>query len=337
VAELSTPAPAAPAPAPGPPAAGPAQERRRRIDGEWLRRYGVYVALALLVVVNVAITPNFLTVSNLRLQLVQVAPVVIVALGVAMVIGTGGIDLSVGAVIALSATLIPLYIGYGPVVAILVALAVGAASGALAGTVVARVGVQPIVATLALLVGLRGVANLAGDRIRPIRDPLLRGLGTGTLLGVPYVVVAAVVATAVVWFVLGRTTTGRQLVAVGGNLRAAALAGVPVERVLTSVYVASGLLAAVAGVLLAARLQAVNSATLGQLAELSAITAVVVGGTPLTGGQVRVLGTVAGALLLQLLSSTLIAQGQSDAVTQLVQAVIVVAAVYVQFGSRRTR
>ncbi len=337
MAELSTPAPAAPAPAPGPPAAGPAQERRRRIDGEWLRRYGVYVALALLVAVNLAITPNFLTVSNLRLQLVQVAPVVIVALGVAMVIGTGGIDLSVGAVIALSATLIPLYIGYGPVVAILVALAVGAASGALAGTVVARVGVQPIVATLALLVGLRGVANLAGDRIRPIRDPLLRGLGTGTLLGVPYVVVAAVVATAVVWFVLGRTTTGRQLVAVGGNLRAAALAGVPVERVLTSVYVASGLLAAVAGVLLAARLQAVNSATLGQLAELSAITAVVVGGTPLTGGQVRVLGTVAGALLLQLLSSTLIAQGQSDAVTQLVQAVIVVAAVYVQFGSRRTR
>ncbi len=337
MAELSTPAPAAPAPAPGPPAAGPAQERRRRIDGEWLRRYGVYVALALLVVVNVAITPNFLTVSNLRLQLVQVAPVVIVALGVAMVIGTGGIDLSVGAVIALSATLIPLYIGYGPLVAILVALAVGAASGALAGTVVARVGVQPIVATLALLVGLRGVANLAGDRIRPIRDPLLRALGTGTLLGVPYVVVAAVVATAVVWFVLGRTTTGRQLVAVGGNLRAAALAGVPVERVLTSVYVASGLLAAVAGVLLAARLQAVNSATLGQLAELSAITAVVVGGTPLTGGQVRVLGTVAGALLLQLLSSTLIAQGQSDAVTQLVQAVIVVAAVYVQFGSRRTR
>ena len=337
MAELSTPTPSASAPAAAPAEPGPEPRPRRRLDGEWLRRYGVYVALGLLVAINLVITPNFLTVSNLRLQLVQVSPVLIVALGMAMVIGTGGIDLSVGAVIALSATLIPLYIGYGPLVAILVALAVGVATGALAGTVVARVGVQPIVATLALLVGLRGVANLAGDRIRPIRDPFLRGLGTGTLLGVPYVVVAAVVATVVVWFVLGRTTTGRQLVAVGGNLRAAALAGLPVKRVLTSVYVASGLLAAVAGVLLAARLQAVNSASLGQLAELSAITAVVVGGTPLTGGQVRVLGTVAGALLLQLLSSTLIAQGQSDAVTQLVQAVIVVAAVYVQFGSRRTR
>ena len=337
MAELSTPTPSASAPAAAPAEPGPEPRPRRRLDGEWLRRYGVYVALGLLVAINLVITPNFLTVSNLRLQLVQVSPVLIVALGMAMVIGTGGIDLSVGAVIALSATLIPLYIGYGPLVAILVALAVGVATGALAGTVVARVGVQPIVATLALLVGLRGVANLAGDRIRPIRDPFLRGLGTGTLLGVPYVVVAAVVATVVVWFVLGRTTTGRQLVAVGGNLRAAALAGLPVKRVLTSVYVASGLLAAVAGVLLAARLQAVNSASLGQLAELSAITAVVVGGTPLTGGQVLVLGAVAGALLLQLLSSTLIAQGQSDAVTQLVQAVIVVAAVYVQFGSRRTR
>lgn len=307
----------------------------RRIDGEWLRRYGVYVALVLLIAVNVVITPNFVSAGNLRLQLVQVAPILIVALGMAMVIGTGGIDLSVGAVIALSAALIPLYIGYGPVVAVLVALLAGVATGALGGTVVARVGIQPIVATLAIMVAGRGVANLLGDQIRTIRDPGLRALGSGGLLGVPYLVLVATAVAVAVWLVMSRTTTGRQLVAIGGNRRAAALAGVPVTRVLTTVYVISGVLAAVAGVLLAARLQSVNAASLGQLAELSAITAVVVGGTSLAGGQVRVLGTVAGALLMQLLTSTLIAQGRADAEAQIIQAVIVVLAVYVQLGRRR--
>lgn len=307
----------------------------RRIDGEWLRRYGVYVALVLLIAVNVVITPNFVSSGNLRLQLVQVAPILIVALGMAMVIGTGGIDLSVGAVIALSAALIPLYIGYGPVVAVLVALLAGVATGALGGTVVARVGIQPIVATLAIMVAGRGVANLLGDQIRTIRDPGLRALGSGGLLGVPYLVLVATAVAVAVWLVMSRTTTGRQLVAIGGNRRAAALAGVPVTRVLTTVYVISGVLAAVAGVLLAARLQSVNAASLGQLAELSSITAVVVGGTSLAGGQVRVLGTVAGALLMQLLTSTLIAQGRADAEAQIIQAVIVVLAVYVQLGRRR--
>ncbi len=314
------------------PAAPP---RARRLDADWLRRNGVYAALAALVVVNVVITPNFVSASNLRLQLIQVSPVLVVALGMALVIGTGGIDLSVGAVMALAAVLVPLYIGYGTVPAIAVGLLAGAATGALGGTVVARVGIQPIVATLAVMVAGRGVANLLGDEIRTIRDPGLRAIGSGSLLGVPYLVLIAAAVAVSVWFFLARTTAGRQLVAVGGNSRAAALAGVPVRRVLTTVYIASGVLAAVAGIMLAARTQSVNATSLGLLFELSAITAVVVGGTPLAGGQVRVLGTVAGALLLQLLTSTLIAGGRTDAQAQIIQAVIVILAVYVQLGRRR--
>jgi len=326
VAEVTAP-PAAP---PAAPASGSG-----RSTGAWLGRYGVYLALAVLVLVNVAITPNFVSTTSLRLLLVQVAPIVIVALGMAMVIGTGGIDLSVGATIAFAAALVPLYIGYGAVVAVLVALAGGAAVGALGGTVIARFGIQPIVATLALMVAMRGVANLVGGQIRTLRDPGIRELGTGDLFGVPWVVIAAVLVAVTVWLVMSRTTTGRQLVAVGGNLRAAALAGVPVKRVLTTVYVVSGVLAALAGVLLTARLGASDPTRLGLLVELQAITAVVVGGTPLTGGQVRVLGTVAGAVLLQLVGSTLIAQNAAPPTTLLVQAAIVVLAVYLQLGTRR--
>ncbi len=314
-------------------AAGPPAAERDWAD--WTRRNGVYVALVVLVVLNVAITDNFLTETVLRLQLIQVAPVVIVALGMALVIGTEGIDLSVGAVMALTAAIIPLYIGYGAPVAIVVGVLAGVVTGLLAGVLVAKVGVQPIVATLGIMVAGRGVANLVGGEIKTIRDEGLVTLGSGSVAEVPYTVLIAVVLAVVVAFVVRRTTYGRQLIAVGGNKRAAVLAGIPVARILVITYVVSGVLAAVAGVLLAARSQASDPVKFGLLMELSAITAVVVGGTPLSGGQVRILGTVAGALVIQLVTATLIFHDISDSAAQMIQAGIVIAAVYIQVGRRR--
>jgi ribose/xylose/arabinose/galactoside ABC-type transport system permease subunit len=311
--------------------------RRRGLDGAWFRSNGVYLGLVALVLVNLAITPHFASTGSLRLQLVQVAPIIVVSLGMAMVIGTGGIDLSVGAVMALTAAVIPLYIGYGTLGAIAAGMVAGVLSGALAGSVISRVGVQPIIATLAIMVGGRGLANIMSGQIKSIRDPGFRELGSGELFGVPWVVLIAIVVTVLVWALMTRTTFGRQLVAIGGNARAAALAGLPVTRVLTTVYVLSGLLAALAGVVLVARNQASDPTKLGQLVELTAITAVVVGGTPLTGGQVRVLGTVAGALLMQLITYTLVAHNITDSVAQMVQAVIVVVAVYATVGTRMRR
>src|ERR1700712_1245543 len=119
---------------------------------EWLPKYGVYLAIVLLVLYNIFFTPYFLTWSNLRIQLVQVAPIVIVALGMALVIGTEGIDLSVGSVMALAAALIPLYLGYGVAAAIIASIVAGVVVGLINGVLVARVGLQPIVATLALFV-----------------------------------------------------------------------------------------------------------------------------------------------------------------------------------------
>ncbi|MFQ1000598.1 ABC transporter permease [Modestobacter sp. SSW1-42] len=327
----------APASPPASPPGADAPASRRRLDGEWFRRNGVYLGLVALVVVNLVITPNFASTGSLRLQMVQVAPIIVVSLGMAMVIGTGGIDLSVGAVMAMTAAVIPLYIGYGTLGAISVGLIAGVLSGALAGSVVARIGVQPIIATLAIMVGLRGLANIFGGQIKSIRDPGFRELGSGDLFGIPWVVLVAVVVAVLVWVLMSRTTFGRQLVAIGGNARASQLAGLPVKRVLTTVYVISGLLAALAGVLLVARNQASDPTQLGRLVELTAITAVVVGGTPLTGGQVRVLGTVAGALLMQLITYTLVAHDITNSVAQMVQAVIVVLAVYAQVGTRKRR
>jgi ribose/xylose/arabinose/galactoside ABC-type transport system permease subunit len=302
----------------------------------WLRDNGVYAALVLLLAFNLVFTSNFMTVGNFRTQLIQASPVIVVALGMALVIGTEGVDLSVGAVMALAAAVVPLYLGYGVMVAVLVALAAGLLAGVINGTLVASVGVQPIVATLALFVGGRGLALVLADgQLKSVSDPTFLSLGSGDVLGIPVIVVAAAVVALVITFVVRRTTFGRQLVAVGGNRRASELSGLPVKRVLLGTYVISGLLAAVAGILATARLQASDPSTIGLLFELYAITAVVVGGTPLSGGRVRVLGTIAGALLMQLIDATLVKHNISDSWSQMAQAVIIVAAVYLQLGRGR--
>ncbi|WP_290057641.1 ABC transporter permease [Amycolatopsis solani] len=296
----------------------------------WLQNYGVYLAVVVLLLFNVFFTENFLSAANFRTQLVQASPVCIVALGMALVIGTEGIDLSVGSVMAIAAALIPLYLGAGPLTAIIVAVIAGVVSGLFSGYLVAYLGIQPIIATLALLVGGRGLALvIAHGQLVQVRNQDFLELGTGDVLGVPIMVIVAGVLAVLAGLVVQRTTFGRHLVAVGGNRSASTLAGLPVKRVLVSVYVISGALAAIAGVLATSRLGASDPSDVGLLMELSAITAVVVGGTPLTGGRVRVLGTVFGALLMQLVQATLIKHNLPDSTAQMVQAAIIVVAVYV--------
>ena len=296
-----------------------------------LRDHGVYLALAVLVLVNLAFTPHFATLANLRLQLVQVVPIAIVALGMALVVATEGIDLSVGSVMALAAAVIPLYLGYGPWPAIAVAVAVGALVGTLTGGLVAVFGIQPIIATLGVLVAGRALALVFADgRLVEIFDPTLGTLGNGSVLGLPITVLIAAALTAVVIVVVRRSVFGRRLVVIGGNRTAAVLAGLPVRRTLFAVYILSGMFAAVAGVVNTARLGASDPSFTGLLIELSAITAVVVGGTPLSGGRIRVVGTLAGAVLMQLIAATVIQHNLPDSLSRMIQAGIIVVAVYVQ-------
>jgi ribose/xylose/arabinose/galactoside ABC-type transport system permease subunit len=295
----------------------------------WLRIYGVYAAIVVLLVVDTALDSNFLTVSNFRVQIFQVVPTLLVSLGMALVIATEGVDLSVGAVIALSAALIPLYLGYQAGIAIVICLIGGAVAGLVSGSMVAFGKVQPIVATLAMMIGLRGVAVIFnGNQAKPVNDDTLNAIGLGDVAGVPIMLVIAVVAVLVVLFLVRGTTFGRQLVAVGDNRVASALAGLPVRRVLLLVYLISGVLAAAAGVLTVGHGAEADPANQGLDIELAAITAVVVGGTPLSGGRVRVIGTVAGALFMQLLSATLIQHNVPNSYAQIVEAIIIGLAVY---------
>jgi ribose transport system permease protein len=292
---------------------------------------GVYVALVVLLAFNLLFTDNFATVGNIRLQLVQVVPVAIVALGMALVVATEGIDLSVGAVMALSAALLPLYLGYGAWPAVGVAVVAGVAAGLLNGGLVAVLGVQPIIATLGLLVAGRGLALVLADgRLVEIFDPTLQTLGSGTVGGVPVTILVTVVLAVAAWVAVRGTALGWRLVAIGGNRSAAALAGVPVRRTLIAVYAVSGALAAVAGVLSTARQSASDPSSVGLLVELSAITAVVVGGTPLSGGRIRILGTLMGAVLMQLITATVVQHDLHDSAARMIQAGIIVVAVYVQ-------
>jgi ribose transport system permease protein len=293
------------------------------------QRYGVYVALLLLIAVATALSSDFMSASNWRVQLFQTSPTLLVSLGMALVIGTEGVDLSVGATIALAASVMPLYLGYGPAPAIALALLLGAGAGLLGGAMVAFAGVQPIVATLALMIGLRGVAELLnGDAAKPVFDPTILDLGENSVLGLPVMAWIAVAATLAVAFTVRRTTFGRQLVAVGDNKRASLLAGLPVRRILLTVYLVSGVLAALAGVLIVGHGAEADPANQGLDMELNAITAVVVGGTPLTGGRVRVLGTVAGALFMQLATAVLIQHNVPASTTQIVEAALICLAVY---------
>jgi len=299
----------------------------------WVRGRGVYVAFAVLVIFNLIVTPNFASVVTVSTLLITVSPIVLVSLGMALAIGTEGIDLSVGAVMAIASAFLPLYLGYGWPVAMLVTLLVGVLAGLVNGSLIAFVGVQPIIATLAMLVGGRGLAQIfSGGQSLPITDMSILWLGQGRLFGIPAPVIVAVVAVLVVGFLVNRTTFGRYVVAIGGNRSASYLSGHPVRRTLLAVYVISALLAVVAGVVTTARLGASDPSNVGLLIELSAITAVVVGGTPLSGGKVKILGTVMGALLIQLISNTFITNNLPFTWAQVLTAAIILVAVYLQKG-----
>jgi ribose/xylose/arabinose/galactoside ABC-type transport system permease subunit len=299
----------------------------------WARDHGVYVAFAALVLFNVIFTTNFATTATLFNLLIQVAPVLIVSLGMALVIGTEGIDLSVGAVMAIASAIVPLYLGYGWPVAVLIALVVGTLAGALNGSLVAFVGIQPIIATLALFVGGRGLAQvMVGGQLQIISDPGFVALGRAEVLGIPVPVIVAGVLALAVGFLVQRTTFGRYLLAIGGNRAASYLSGHPVRAVLVAVYAISGALATVAGVLATARLSAGDPSTIGLLVELDAIAAVVIGGTPLSGGKVSILGTVTGALVMQVITATFIMNDLPFTYAQILKAVVILLAVYIQRG-----
>lgn len=308
--------------------------------GATLRTHGGLIALVLILAFNAAFTPNFLQVQTLFVNISQVATIAIVAIGMTFVIATAGIDLSVGAVMALAGALAPLifqsefgtaYPALGIAAAFSLPLAVAALCGLFNGVLVSFLNVQPIIASLILFISGRGIAQvLTNGNLQTFSNPHFSYLGTGKVLGLPFQGWLALALACIAFWIVTRTTFGRYLLAVGGNERAARLAGAPVRKVKIGAYMICAFLAGIAGLIVVAINSASDAARNGNLMELDAIAAAVVGGALLQGGRAPIFGAVLGAVIIQLVKYTLLANGVEDEVALIAKALIIVLAVYIQ-------
>jgi ribose/xylose/arabinose/galactoside ABC-type transport system permease subunit len=307
--------------------------------GAWARlgalgpTYGALAALILLILANIIFTRNFWDINNFWNILLQVAPTMLVATGMTFVIATGGIDLSVGSVMAVAASIAAINLDNGILMAVLLALLVSAAIGAVNGTLISVFRIQPIIVTLAVLIAGRGIAQIPSEgRLIEFKGhyPAFESLGTGYVGPVPVQVLVMIIIVAAAIFVMRATSFGRYVVAVGGNQAASHLAGVKVHRTKIAVYALSGLLAGLAGLIESARGGASDPSNVGINIELDAIAAVVIGGTALTGGRATIIGTVIGALIMQVITTSFNMQGIAFSWSLVIKAAIIIIAVYVQ-------
>lgn len=268
---------------------------------------GILPILVGICIIFSLVTPNFLSVGNLINVIRQASINIVLATGMTFVILTGGIDLSVGSILGVTAVvgvLVSLVPGLGWF-AVPAALIAGVFLGLLNGSLVAYLGLPPFIVTLGSYTALRGVAYLVANGTTVINRNLnFAWVGNNYVGPIPWLVIIAFLAVLASWFVLRRTVLGRHIYAVGGNIRAARLTGIKVSRVLLFVYGVSGLLSGLGGIMSASRLYSATG-MLGQGYELDAIAAVILGGTSFTGGIGTIWGTLLGALIIALLNNGL--------------------------------
>lgn len=301
------------------------------------RNLGLIIALLILCIVGYATGGDrFASTSNL-LTILRLGSVIgVVSIGMTFVISGGGIDLSVGAIVALSSvwatTLATQTMAANVhwVVMVLTALAVGAGCGLINGVLVAYGRVAPFIATLAMLAGARGLAEIiAQRRTQLIRDRDFTSFVNGTVLGIPVLVIIFVIVAIIGWLLLNRTIFGRRTLAIGGNPEAARLAGIQVRRHTALLYVLLGVACGIAAVMIMARTNT-GTSTHGMLYELDAIAAVVIGGTLLSGGRGTIVGTVLGVLIFTTLTNVFTLNNLDTSTQAVAKGIIIVAAVLLQ-------
>jgi ribose transport system permease protein len=310
---------------------------------ERLRALGMLPILVLLCIGFSVLTENFASWQNLSIIAQQASINMVLAAGMTFVILTGGIDLSVGSILSISAV-VAMLMSLVPQLGMLsvpAALLCGLLFGIVNGALVAFMKLPPFIVTLGTLTAVRGLARLVGND-GTIYNPDIgfAFIGNAQVLGVPWLVIIAFAVVAVSWFVLRRTVLGLQIYAVGGNAEAARLSGIKVWVVLLFVYAVSGLLSGLGGVMSASRLYAANGLQLGQSYELDAIAAVILGGTSFVGGTGSIVGTLVGALIIAVLSNGLVLLGVSDIWQYIIKGLVIIGAValdrYRRKGSART-
>lgn len=313
-----------------------------------LRRFLPQIAtLIVILALNTAVFPQFLdlTFQNGRLygSLIDIlnrgAPVALLSIGMTLVIATKGIDLSVGAVMAICGAVAASSVvaGESTATAILAALAVGLLCGLWNGLLVAVLGMQPIVATLVLMVAGRGVAQLITEGvIVTFSDPGLAFFGSGALLGFPMPVILWLVAGILAALIVRKTALGMLIEAIGVNRRASSLSGVNSRVLLVTVYMASGLCAAIAGIIVTADIRGADANNAGLWLELDAILAVVLGGTSLLGGRFTLLGSLIGSMIIQSVNTGILLSGFPPEFNLIIKAVIIMLILVIQSPALRT-
>lgn len=296
-----------------------------------LQKIGPFIGLLLIIIVISIMSPNFLTIHNIFNVLRQVSINALIAFGMTFVILTGGIDLSVGSILALTGAVTAGFLASGmdPLFAMFLGLLLGAILGAINGIIIAKGKVAPFIATLATMTIYRGLTLVytGGKPISGLGDALsFQLLGKGYFFGIPVPIVTMILSFGALYFILKKTTFGRRVYAVGGNEEASKLSGINVDRVKIYVYSLTGALAALSALILTSRLNSAQP-TAGSMFELDAIAAVVLGGTSLTGGRGWIVGTVIGALIIGVLNNGLNLIGVSSFFQQVVKGAVILVAV----------
>ena len=317
-------------------------ENNKKNLGHYLSEYAAYIALIVLAVVLCAVSPEFRTASNFLNLMRQATFNGLIAFGMTCVILSDGIDLSVGSTFALSAIICAemLVNGISAPLAILTGLVVGTVLGAVSGIMVTKGRLQPFIATLITMTAYRGFAMIITDG-KPISKlkgsiesefgaKLFETLGKGSIplgpLDFPVPVIIMLVSLAIFWFILHKTTFGRKIYATGSNIKCANLVGVDTTKTKIIVYAISGFMAALAGLIMISRVDSAQS-ILGEGYELDAIAAVALGGTSMSGGRGKIMGTFAGVLIIAVLNNGMNIMGINTYYQSVVKALVILIAV----------
>lgn len=297
-----------------------------------IRQYGLLIVFGIICLIISLITPQFLTLSNLTIIVTQVSINALLAFGVTFVIITGGIDLSLGSIVAVTGVTSAMLAhpdSYPVLIPIVMGLLAGLLMGAFNGFIITKSKIAPFIVTLGTMTIGRGLALILSDG-RPVSNlsDSFNYLGSGTVFGIPFLILIFILVFALCSIILTKTVLGRHIYAIGGNEQAARASGINIDRVKLSVYSISGLLAGLAGILLASRITT-GQPNAGAGFELDAIAAVVIGGTSTAGGRGTMTGTLIGVLLIGVINNGLDLLNVTSYYQQVVMGIIIIGAVIV--------
>ncbi|MEK3730952.1 MULTISPECIES: ribose ABC transporter permease RbsC [Paenibacillus] len=297
------------------------------------QKLGPLLGLVLLIVIVSILNPSFLEPLNILNLLRQVSINALIAFGMTFVILTGGIDLSVGSILALSSAFVAnmMLAGFDPILAIIIGCLLGGVMGMVNGLMITKGKMAPFIATLATMTIFRGLTLVYtnGNPITGLGDSMAFQLfGRGYLFGIPVPAITMMITFAILWVILHKTSFGRKTYAIGGNEKASLVSGIKVSRVKIMIYSLAGMLSALAGAILTSRLNSAQP-TAGTSYELDAIAAVVLGGTSLTGGRGRIVGTLIGVLIIGTLNNGLNLLGVNSFYQMVVKGVVIAIAVLI--------